>query len=294
MASAVDGYDALEQNRAKPFDAMLLDVMMPRLSGVEVLEALRAEGRLEVTPVIMISAATELETVVRCLKSGAEDYLTKPLNPVLLRARLGSVLEKRALRQEVRRQLARQDRVQLVPGRRSRAGLHEPAPGGLKIVTRPRSKRQVSRHAPRSAAASGWRRQWRIRAETVDPGAHLGRIDIEARVEFGVSLGDALSFPCEPALRRRLGFRAGSIGAIAWAWGSVHASNVVLAAGNHQLGAVGRRTSANVRAHSAPVNRAGPANSASERVITCQSAAIAAFSVALGRIAADTFAGSGR
>jgi phosphoserine phosphatase RsbU/P len=103
---AADGYEALEKNRAKPFDAMLLDVMMPRMSGVEVLEALRGENRLEVTPVIMISAATELDTVVRCLELGAEDYLTKPFNPVLLRARLGSVLEKRALRAEVRRQLA--------------------------------------------------------------------------------------------------------------------------------------------------------------------------------------------
>jgi len=106
VETAADGYEALEKNRARPFDAMLLDVMMPRMSGVEVLEALRAENRLEATPVIMISAATELDTVVRCLELGAEDYLTKPFNPVLLRARLGSVLEKRALRAEVRRQLA--------------------------------------------------------------------------------------------------------------------------------------------------------------------------------------------
>ena len=105
--TAADGQQALDLIRARPFATVLLDVMMPRVSGVEVLEAMRAEHRLEATPVIMISAATELETVVRCLELGAEDYLPKPFNPTLLRARLGSVLEKRALRAEVRRQLAR-------------------------------------------------------------------------------------------------------------------------------------------------------------------------------------------
>jgi phosphoserine phosphatase RsbU/P len=107
IESAEDGEQALEMNAAAPFDAVLLDVMMPRMSGVEVLEKLRAEHRLEVTPVIMISAASELDTVVRCLELGAEDYLQKPFNPVLLKARLGSVLEKRQLRAELRRHLAR-------------------------------------------------------------------------------------------------------------------------------------------------------------------------------------------
>jgi len=107
LETAGDGQQALDLIRARPFDTVLLDVMMPRVGGVQVLEAMRAENRLEATPVIMISAATELETVVRCLELGAEDYLPKPFNPTLLRARLGSVLEKRALRAEVRRQLAR-------------------------------------------------------------------------------------------------------------------------------------------------------------------------------------------
>jgi CheY-like chemotaxis protein len=98
IATAGDGIEALEMIRsaqadAAPFDAVLLDVMMPRMSGVEVLEALHADPALSATPVIMISAATELDTVVRCIELGAEDYLPKPFNPVLLRARLGSVLE---------------------------------------------------------------------------------------------------------------------------------------------------------------------------------------------------------
>ena len=90
-----------------PYDVVLLDVMMPVMNGVEVLEALAQDAALRGTPVIMISAATELETVVRCIELGAEDYLPKPFNPVLLRARLGTVLEKKRLRDEVARQLAR-------------------------------------------------------------------------------------------------------------------------------------------------------------------------------------------
>lgn len=106
IAYAVDGVDAHEKMLAQPFDGVLLDVMMPRMGGVELLELMRAEGRLEDTPVIMISAATEIDTIVRCIELGAEDYLPKPFNPTLLRARLGSVLEKRVLRAQVRAQLA--------------------------------------------------------------------------------------------------------------------------------------------------------------------------------------------
>ncbi len=107
VAFAEDGIEAMAAIEADSFDAVLLDVMMPRMNGIEVLETLRTQGRLEETPVIMISASTELDTVVRCIELGAEDYLPKPFNPILLRARLGSVLEKRTLRAELRRQLDR-------------------------------------------------------------------------------------------------------------------------------------------------------------------------------------------
>ncbi len=110
IAYASDGVEAYDSLRAGPFDAVLLDVMMPRMGGVELLELMRRENRLEETPVVMISADTEVETVVRCLELGAEDYLPKPFNPVLLRARLGSVLEKRALRAQVRAHLAALER----------------------------------------------------------------------------------------------------------------------------------------------------------------------------------------
>lgn len=110
--TAVDGYAALATIArgcvsGAPYDAVLLDVMMPGMTGVEVLEALAADPLLSQTPVIMISAATEIETVVRCIELGAEDYLPKPFNPTLLRARLSTVLEKKRLRDEIARQLLR-------------------------------------------------------------------------------------------------------------------------------------------------------------------------------------------
>jgi len=136
IESAEDGQQALEMNAVAPFDAVLLDVMMPRNSGVEVLETLRAEGRLEATPVIMISAATELDTVVRCLELGAEDYLAKPFNPAVLKARLGSVLEKRQLRAELRQHLKRLDSELLEARRQQPAMVPDTFPcptGGLPV-----------------------------------------------------------------------------------------------------------------------------------------------------------------
>jgi len=127
VETAGDGIDAIAAIRSAltggaPFDAVLLDVMMPRMSGIEVLETLRADPILSATPVIMISAATEIDTVVRCIELGAEDYLPKPFNPVLLRARLGTVLEKKRLRDEVRRQLDRMER-ELAEARRQQLSM---------------------------------------------------------------------------------------------------------------------------------------------------------------------------
>ena len=112
VESAVDGLAALERiarcaDIGEPFDLVLLDVMMPRMNGVELLERLAADRRIAQTPVIMISASSELDTVVRCIELGAEDYLPKPFNPVLLRARIGAVLEKKRLRDALARQLLR-------------------------------------------------------------------------------------------------------------------------------------------------------------------------------------------
>src|SRR5207244_3499798 len=95
---AADGREALALVRAREFDLVLLDILLPGLNGLQVLEQLKADEQLRHIPVIMISALDELDTVVHCIESGAEDYLTKPFNPVLLRARLDACLEKKRLR----------------------------------------------------------------------------------------------------------------------------------------------------------------------------------------------------
>ena len=97
VGTARDGRQALELLRARPFDLVLLDVMMPEVNGYQVLEALKADDGLRSIPVIMISAVDELESVIRCVELGAADYLPKPFNPVLLRARIGACLEKKRL-----------------------------------------------------------------------------------------------------------------------------------------------------------------------------------------------------
>jgi len=102
LTTANDGHQALELLRSKRFDLMLLDIQMPEMNGYEVLEQLKADADLRHLPVIMISAVDELESVVRCIELGAEDYLPKPFDATLLRARVRASLEKKALRDEVR------------------------------------------------------------------------------------------------------------------------------------------------------------------------------------------------
>ncbi len=99
---AENGRRALERARAASYDLMLLDVMMPELDGKEVLAQWVKDPVLQRVPVVMISASDETETVVRCIELGADDYLPKPFNPVILRARVGASLEKKRLRDRER------------------------------------------------------------------------------------------------------------------------------------------------------------------------------------------------
>jgi class 3 adenylate cyclase len=97
VAVAENGQRALEMLRAQPFDLVLLDIMMPVMNGFQVLEQLKADEQLRHLPVIVISALDDLDSVVKCIEMGAEDYLSKPFNPVLLKARVGACLEKKRL-----------------------------------------------------------------------------------------------------------------------------------------------------------------------------------------------------
>ncbi len=99
---AEHGGEALDLLRGRQFDLMLLDVMMPEVDGYQVLAEMKADPHLRELPVIMTSALDELDSVVRCIEMGADDYLTKPVNAVLLRARINSSLEKKRLRDQQR------------------------------------------------------------------------------------------------------------------------------------------------------------------------------------------------
>ena len=104
VQTAAGGHAALAALAAAPVDLVLLDVMMPDLDGYAVLERLKADPARRDIPVLMISALDELESVVRCIQLGAEDYLGKPFDPVLLQARIGACLEKKRLHDQEARQ----------------------------------------------------------------------------------------------------------------------------------------------------------------------------------------------
>jgi len=95
---AVDGRDAINKLLEKPYDLMLLDMEMPEMNGIEVLTAMNLDPRLKGIPTIVISGNEQIDLVVQCIEAGAEDYLIKPPNPTLLRARVTTSLEKKRLR----------------------------------------------------------------------------------------------------------------------------------------------------------------------------------------------------
>ena len=97
VATAQDGVRALQTLRAEPFDIVLLDVLMPELDGYDTLAEIERDEKLRHVPVIMVSALEDIESVVRCLEMGAADYLPKPFDPVLLRARINGCLTKKRL-----------------------------------------------------------------------------------------------------------------------------------------------------------------------------------------------------
>ncbi len=98
IQEAGDGVEALEKVRAEAFDLMLLDMEMPEMDGLETLKAIKSSPELRYLPVIVVSGSEHFERTIECIQVGAEDYLPKPFDPVLLRARVFSSLEKKRLR----------------------------------------------------------------------------------------------------------------------------------------------------------------------------------------------------
>lgn len=111
-SQAGHGREALEFLAREPCDLILLDVMMPEMDGFTALGRIKADPQLRHIPVIMISALDEIENVVRCIESGAEDFLPKPFNPTLLRARIGASLEKKNFRDQEQAYLRRIEETQ--------------------------------------------------------------------------------------------------------------------------------------------------------------------------------------
>jgi serine phosphatase RsbU (regulator of sigma subunit) len=121
VATAANGQEALAAVAADPPDMVFLDIMMPGMDGFAVLQRLKADPASNGIPVVIISAASDLRSVVRGIELGAEDFLPKPFDPVLLHARLKAGLEKKRLRDLEQRYLRSLER-ELEIGRQIQAG----------------------------------------------------------------------------------------------------------------------------------------------------------------------------
>jgi len=143
---AVNGRDALEKLRTGPWDLVLLDITMPELDGYDTLRLIKADPSLAHTPVVMVSAIDETDSVVRCLEMGADDYLTKPFNPVILQARIESSLAKKRFADQGRLMLQALSREMDI-GQRIQQGFlpdEMPVPAGWQLAARCTPARRVS------------------------------------------------------------------------------------------------------------------------------------------------------
>lgn len=102
---AENGAVALDMMRQGAFDLILLDIVMPEMDGHAVLRVMQEDADLQQIPVIVISASAEVADAIRCIQNGAEDYLPKPFDPVLLKARIGSSLAKKRLNDAIRKHM---------------------------------------------------------------------------------------------------------------------------------------------------------------------------------------------
>ena len=163
VQEAEDGQQALERLRDASYDVVLLDILMPVMDGYATLAEMKRDAALRDVPVIVISALDEIDSAVRCIEMGAEDYLTKPFNPTLLRARLGASLKEKRLRDLERAYLQQemvlrqQDKLATL-GRLSAGLAHElnnPAAATQRGAGQLRETLAAMQHALQEAAADG-------------------------------------------------------------------------------------------------------------------------------------------
>ena len=98
VTTAANGREALELLQRQRVDLMLLDIQMPEMNGYQVLEHIKADPARQLLPVVVLSASDDTERIAHCIQLGAEDYLPKPFDPIVLQARLSACLEKKQLR----------------------------------------------------------------------------------------------------------------------------------------------------------------------------------------------------
>lgn len=165
VAEAPDGRTALEVLRSETTDVVLLDIVMPELDGYGTLAAIKADPALDHVPVIIISGVNELESVVRCIEMGATDYLTKPFEAAILRARLASSLAAKRLRDLEREYL---DQVSKVTGAAEALEVGRFDPASLADVAARSDALGVLARRFATMAAEVRAREERLRAEVLE------------------------------------------------------------------------------------------------------------------------------
>ena len=186
---AENGAEALELLRATPsaFDLVLLDVLMPELDGYETLAAMKADDGLRHVPVLVVSGVEELDSVVRCIELGATDYLTKPINPRILEARIGASLAAKHLR-DLELEYLEQQRLLTETIERQKTELSRfLSPQVARLISSPEGEQMLAGHRRQITVAFCDLRGFTSFAEQADPEELLGVLG-----EYHRMIGDAI------------------------------------------------------------------------------------------------------
>jgi CheY-like chemotaxis protein len=193
---AVDGRDALAKLATSRFDLVLLDIEMPEVGGIEVLERMKAEPSLQQIPVIIVSAHEELARIVQCIELGATDYLPKPFDPVLMRARVRSALAQFRLN-EVMDTYGHASDDRTVPS--SRSGLRTASPTLDASVTEGSVTVDMRGALPSTSDEDRTEPRRRPITEGAGDSRRWTRVSLTPGIELHVS--DAVAVPANPGPR---------------------------------------------------------------------------------------------